>query len=1047
MALYLINILSFLITVKVAIGQNGERFLYNGGFGFDLITTTSLNQDSISFKREIELSHVLPLGYQLQDALKTYREICRKYYGDANLRKQVKYNAARSFYGLNNNVSYTLGVTTSFFSPGLVNIPNANKSCMAHNARLPEFRRNVQNTLQKLCIKHDLTSIPVNVQFSNPKLLFPSDQSYVAYNPFKQVEIRTNVTNVAFSLGGTFFPEYVNIIPTLTPMVDDCHTDRPVLRYYQPNEFDIQANICEIDNPSNAVLGSSSTDVMYSWLDIACNHELDSTTEQIKSILHEVTTITNFTFAPHRNLNITSSKFTRDELLKNLKVDLAQQIPKFPQDSFTEPPPNIRALPKRPSRNVLDYPVDDNFLNEKMQAASIGEALQVIGWIDLDAFTQEIKKLETIRKVVPTPLILDLELAYHIKKPFYDLLTTDWEPLLSMFGDAPALATIDQLGQIANGLTAVVINQEQIEGSIKQLESSTVSVQNKLNEHMYTSALYTATQDVKQNIQSGIQIITSFLSKLANILIGAQLGKTSIYALNKLELDEIARKVRQSNNDVILTKHLSEVTTTIVHDGFSHLVLIIDIPVTNKHNLFNIYQVFPVPKFGHNQTFLPHYEFSNLAVSVTNEYYTMLSDLELTKCMHTPNQCRTVYPLALLNDTVFHCIISSFVHDTLSCPLQLTHETPQPFLYFSDLQLVYSVPELTHIHNVCILPNSTMVKFYSEISNTGMIPLRPNCKMVFTCDQYRLIRFTPTKARARYIADWPTFDNLKLKFANKNVTVLLPNEIVSANLNLTITKINVPTWTQLLNEAFYPKRTLPTLLQYVVAIILLTFTFLALKICHSCGLCQLSRYRFCRTNRRRPLPPVPQEDNNRTSTDRHTETAKTPTSNTAETRTHRVRFTTDLPSTTTCTAEQRTKSPDIRQITAEICKPDTSKVRNTLYSPFKPITLLEMNSISDSLTNLSIGQIEENAFTPPLPKKMIKPSLKSIDEHYVEMAPLLTKTDEKPAGSDTIVVINNVKENPIYSVPSPKFRPRFALSPTLQKSMEQLDLDRIDTQT
>ena len=76
MAIYLINTLLVLSTVQLAVGQNGERFLYSGGFGFDLLKTTSLNQDTISFKRQIELSHVLPLGYQLQDAMKTYREVC-----------------------------------------------------------------------------------------------------------------------------------------------------------------------------------------------------------------------------------------------------------------------------------------------------------------------------------------------------------------------------------------------------------------------------------------------------------------------------------------------------------------------------------------------------------------------------------------------------------------------------------------------------------------------------------------------------------------------------------------------------------------------------------------------------------------------------------------------------------------------------------------------------------------------------------------------------------------------------------------------------------
>ena len=1022
MAIYLINTLLVLSTVQLAVGQNGERFLYSGGFGFDLLKTTSLNQDTISFKRQIELSHVLPLGYQLQDAMKTYREVCRKYYGDDNLRKQVKYNAVRSFFGLNNNTTYTLGVTTSFFSPGLANVANSNKSCMAHNARLPEFRRNVRHIIRRLCLEHDLTSIPVNVLFENPKLLFPTDNSYVAYNPFTQVEVRLNGTDTAFSLGGTIFNEYAREMPNLTPMVDNCHTDTPMFRYYKPEPYKIQAIICEVDNPSNSVVGSAANDVLYSWLDVACHHELTTISEQVNDILHEVTTITNFTFAPHKRINITKTKFNKEEMTKDLKILLSQPLPDFATDSITEPPPHIKALPVRSTRNVSELMVDDNFLNEQMQAASIGDALDLLGLMDLESMTHEMQKLELIRKTVPKPLIMDLELAYHFKKPWYDLMTHDWEPFLSMFGDAPKLATIDQLGQVANGLSAVAINQQQIEGSIKQMETSMVEIHNKLNEHMYTSALYTATQDVKLNIQMGIQVISSFLAKLANILIGAQLGKTSIYALNKLELEQIAKQVRLSNNDVILTKQLSETTTTIVHDGFQHLVLIIDIPVTNKHNMYNIYKVIAVPKFGHNSTFVPHFEHSNLAISITNEFYTMLTDLELNHCLGHPNQCKTYHPIAPLNDTTFHCIISSFVHDTLSCPLRLTHETPQPFLYFSDLQLLYSVPDETHIHNFCILPNATALKYYSEISNSGIIPVRPNCKLSFQCDKYKLVRFTPTKSRVRTILDWPTFDNLKLKFAHRNVTILLPNEIVSATLNLTITKVHVPNWTQLLNEAFTPKKTLPTVLQYVVATILLVCMLGILKICHSCGFCKLRHYKFCRDTRRRPLPPTPRPDEQRLSINRHSTQDKQSTSNTAETRTF-------------ITTETRPHILDFRI-------PDQPRLAPSLHSPFKPITLLEMHSITDSLSNLNIMQIEENAFTPPLPRKLQKPNLTSIKEDYMEMAPILSKTDEKLASSETITVKDNVRENPVYSAPSPKFKPRFVFSPTLQKSKDNLDSDK-----
>jgi len=116
----LINTLLIFLTLKVVLGQNGEPFLYNGGFGFDLITTSSLNQGTIPFRRQLQLDHIKPLAYELDTALDVYRAVCIKYNDDSTFRKQVKLNSQRKLFGLQHNLTYTLGVTTSFFIPGSV---------------------------------------------------------------------------------------------------------------------------------------------------------------------------------------------------------------------------------------------------------------------------------------------------------------------------------------------------------------------------------------------------------------------------------------------------------------------------------------------------------------------------------------------------------------------------------------------------------------------------------------------------------------------------------------------------------------------------------------------------------------------------------------------------------------------------------------------------------------------------------------------------------------------------------------------------------------
>jgi len=69
---------------------------------------------------------------------------------------------------------------------------NAQTLCLDNFARLPEFRQNVQEVIRTLCVQHQIVSIPVSVKINATNLVFPTDNSYVAYNPFENVEIQNN---------------------------------------------------------------------------------------------------------------------------------------------------------------------------------------------------------------------------------------------------------------------------------------------------------------------------------------------------------------------------------------------------------------------------------------------------------------------------------------------------------------------------------------------------------------------------------------------------------------------------------------------------------------------------------------------------------------------------------------------------------------------------------------------------------------------------------------------------------------------------------------
>ena len=1003
----LINTLLILSTLEVTLGQNGERFLYNGGFGFDLLTTTSLNQDTIPFKRELKLDHIKPLAYELDTALDVYRAVCLKYKRDTEFRKQVKFNSQRQLFGLQHNLTYTLGVTTSFFVPGSVSISNAQKLCTDNHGRLPEFRQNAQDVIQQLCIKHQMTSIPVAVEINNTNLVFPTDQSFIAYNPFENVEIYNNGTFDKFVIAGRIFDKHIQATTKYTAMVDNCNLNVPSLRYYQPDPIKIQPIICEIDNPTTTSSTLTANDVLHSWIDIACTNELDTLTNHVTTVLHELTSVTDVEFVKDPNLDY-ASKISKPEYTSTIpvKISLHQNVPTFSNPTN----PNLKMSTKFRTSRQLEL---EQYTNESMQATSLGKILDTMGIIDFQAFKDKVIKLEAINKLSFTSILLpDLQISYGAHKFAYDILNYD----VSIYpNDAPAVATIKQLYQVTNEINAVVINQQQIEASIKYMTNAALETRNLLNGHMYASTIYTALQDSKFNIYLASQVITNFINKIAHVLLAAQTGKTSIYALNRYELEQIAKAVRADNNNLSLTNKMSDVTCSLVLDGLKKLSIILSIPVTNKMTTFNFYKVIPVPKFSHNATYLPYYAHSHLAISISNDYYAILAEHEFQNCIQNPLKCTTAFPFQILNDSNHHCIISSFVHDTLSCPLQLTHDKPQPFLYFSELQLLYSVPNTTHVLQLCMHNNRNPVAKTTEIYNSGITIMPASCKIRFYCNNYTRIWFSPAQHATRVIENWFTFEQpITLKFASKNITVLLPNEIINTNSNLTLLKVNLPSWQQMLAESFQPNRAIPSFIQILIIVATLVVCLIILKIAYACGLftykCQRFRDRTP-SIQNRPLPDVPSESPKvKFRHFRHYSISEIPTSNTAET--------------------------------------SLSQDNETIYtalSTFKPIPLLDMKSLTESMNNLELVNIEETALTPPLPPKY-KPNLDTINEDYIEMTPLVkSSSKEQLAQTDIITVTDNSCANPIYSSPRSRHEPRFHLSPVLQARIDKLSRNTDNT--
>jgi hypothetical protein len=100
-----------------------------------------------------------------------------------------------------------------------------------------------------------------------------------------------------------------------------------------------------------------------------------------------------------------------------------------------------------------------------------------------------------------------------------------------------------------------------------------------------------------------------------------------------------------------------------------------------------------------------------------------------------------------------------------------------------------------------------------------------------------------------------------------------------------------------------------------------------------------------------------------------------------------------------------------------------------------------MKALTASMSNLELAKIEMSPVT--LRSEKFRPKLDDIDENYIEMSPLAfkSKSDEKLASTDVIVVHDNAAASPVYASPKPMFKARFKvnLSPALTRHMEKID--------
>jgi RecG-like helicase len=178
------------------------------------------------------------------------------------------------------------------------------------------------------------------------------------------------------------------------------------------------------------------------------------------------------------------------------------------------------------------------------------------------------------------------------------------------------------------------------------------------------------------------------------------------------------------------------------------------------------------------------------------------------------------------------------MNDDISCtPKLIANTPPTPFLFYHKLELIYSVPKPLKLFITCGKSHTEN----RDLKDIGKLTLLPGCT-IQTTGLYHTTYHTPTEINTTVLKHWNTFEAVQFTFTNINSTINKVRQNFKTD-KLEIRNVSIPTFNQILRQAYHPSTSLSTaihVLTWIVGIII----FILLILC--CMKTEL--YRFCYTD-------------------------------------------------------------------------------------------------------------------------------------------------------------------------------------------------------
>jgi hypothetical protein len=271
------------------------------------------------------------------------------------------------------------------------------------------------------------------------------------------------------------------------------------------------------------------------------------------------------------------------------------------------------------------------------------------------------------------------------------------------------------------------------------------------------AATVTMEQDLKIIIRYMHVVQQLTLTKYANVLMAAQLGKTSPYAISKQELVTYAKQLKTEKGIAIVTAVEETKSSVALIDN--QIQILIQVPIVDEQKLFHFYHIKPLPTFMENKTFIPILDAEYIALSRSGAKYVQVTATEFLKCILQPDICKVTNPITPVNENSL-CVIKTYQAQKLACPLQETDKVPKPTVVMTANKALYAVPHETPLYVKCTehTESHTYTDETVTVNGTGEVAFKASCTITLPSGEtYN----TPSEVHEQQITHSGLFEILK----------------------------------------------------------------------------------------------------------------------------------------------------------------------------------------------------------------------------------------------------------------------------------------------